>query len=711
LDADHLSQVQLDESDVLSWNGYTTHEVGSAGPPKLRTNESRRYVRFGTADASSTKGNYLSFGTQTWNVSAGFTAVGAIRFYNTKSWQRWFDFGNGQSNQNVAWAQMDQLNSTRFHVYDPEVTNEQPLPLNQWIVVVARASASEPSTDVWIDPETSIEGNVSASSQSGASNFTNRTLTNNWIGRSNWGYDSYACLDLRETAFYDRALTDAELRTVVLYMRVKYQDAMLSPSAHVALSLVRAFVDPSAVGVINLSNMHRGLGTPLNISSQSGIPNNGDISLSQFKGCGWGTNPKDMPGLYAWYSATSWSATLNRWEDLSGNLRHVTDIRPGSSIAVGESVDPLGRSVVCLSGDTASGMRFPDGVLPAPYTLFHVARYSGVYRRRIFDGLETFAYYSGFHGGRSGVAYHGSELAGTSRHGDEWVVSCDQNFIYRSNRVQRNTAIPSGTSQTLTINYGKLVNSETSDWAVAEVIVFDRELSHLENLKIEEYLYTKHSLQPLLQFPPPAGTPAGAEWTKDANDTVVGILDNVYRKYVTTVTGQAYGNGIYKAWANSIWGYSASDGYGGNEWPPSGAFDNLPAASGNKTGWHTRNTANSIEWYASDATSTAPAILGIDMPAPIVLRSYSIQTRGDATNFYQMPSMWEVQGSLDGLAWVTVDERSSETVWTLDPREYSPATPQNAFAHYRLVIYRSNAPVGSPGYIHIGDWRLFGYQS
>eukprot|EP00798_Chlamydomonas_sp_ICE-L_P029893 gene29893-17970_t len=52
--------------------------------------------------------------------------------------------------------------------------------------------------------------------------YAARTLTNKWIGRSNWSSDFYACLDVREMAFYDRSLTDSELSDVVGHLHDKY---------------------------------------------------------------------------------------------------------------------------------------------------------------------------------------------------------------------------------------------------------------------------------------------------------------------------------------------------------------------------------------------------------------------------------------------------------------------------------------------------------
>eukprot|EP00798_Chlamydomonas_sp_ICE-L_P025523 gene25523-11173_t len=363
LDASQLPQLSIDNTNVSSWNSFATAEVGGAGLTKLRTNEPNRYVRFGTTDATNSKGNYLNLGTQTWNLQNGFTFVGVVRFYQSKNWQRIFDFGN-----------------------DNKVTGT---------------------------------GTITS--------YAARTLTNNWIGRSNWagGIDSYACLDVREMAFYDRSLTDSELSDVVSYMRIKHFGDSIPILGPLSIKSILDFVDPGGSSGDNpyaMDKLFRGSRTPKYISSITRIPlaatEPARISFADFRGAGLTESPGDMIGLYAWYTPESWDVGTKSWTDISGNGRHATETRAGT-ITVGDSTDPLGRSITCISGGTGSGIRFPADVLPETYTLFHLARYStGGIRKPI----------------------------------------------------------------------------ESSDWACAEVIVFDRELTNAEMLGVEEYLYKKHSL-------------------------------------------------------------------------------------------------------------------------------------------------------------------------------------------------------------------------
>jgi hypothetical protein len=159
-----------------------------------------------------------------------------------------------------------------------------------------------------------------------------------------------------------------------------------------------------------------------------------------------------------------------------------------------------GRTV---PGGNVDGLRFPTTVMNVDspyYTLFHVARYYNPTgeptRRRIFDGLGN-NWLSGFHQAAIGGAYHAGSNWITPQpvdlHGNQWVLSTDQRNMYRSNGTDRTTATYTDTKSTqLTINYGQQVGGESSDWAVAEVIVYNRELTPTEYLSVEAYLSAKY---------------------------------------------------------------------------------------------------------------------------------------------------------------------------------------------------------------------------
>jgi hypothetical protein len=180
-------------------------------------------------------------------------------------------------------------------------------------------------------------------------------------------------------------------------------------------------------------------------------------------------------GLVGWYKGESWNGTS--WPDLSGNGNNCTEIRG--------TINSSGRFIY---GRNSDGLRFPTAILPSTYTLFHVAMYTGANKGRIFDGVGT-NWLSGFHYRKTGVAYHGAWLtqnATTAFPVSNILVSTDQKNLYRANGTNLTINSVTGSSDRLSINYGSI--SEYSDWAVFEVVVYNRELSLGEIESVESYL-------------------------------------------------------------------------------------------------------------------------------------------------------------------------------------------------------------------------------
>jgi hypothetical protein len=145
-----------------------------------------------------------------------------------------------------------------------------------------------------------------------------------------------------------------------------------------------------------------------------------------------------------------------------------------------------------LEGGTADGLQFPSNLMTSAYTIFHVARYDGT-EERIFSSYSN-NWLSGFWDGNAGVAYHEDWITPrTDYEGTNWVISTDQKDLYRSNGTTRSdgttgtTLIPS-----LSINYG--IQNQYSDFQVAEIIVFNRELNSTEYGQVEQYLSKKYNL-------------------------------------------------------------------------------------------------------------------------------------------------------------------------------------------------------------------------
>ena len=138
------------------------------------------------------------------------------------------------------------------------------------------------------------------------------------------------------------------------------------------------------------------------------------------------------------------------------------------------------------------------------YTLFHVARYTGLgtytcsscaagSKARILasdSSCDQTNFLSGFWYGYSGVAYHNDWLTRNDIdvHGTDWVISSDSYQTYRSNGVSRVTSA-GGTSDLPSLAINRFnTNPENSDFMIADIIIFNSQLSSSQITTIENYL-------------------------------------------------------------------------------------------------------------------------------------------------------------------------------------------------------------------------------
>ena len=200
-------------------------------------------------------------------------------------------------------------------------------------------------------------------------------------------------------------------------------------------------------------------------------------------------------GLVGWYDVGSW--TGSQWTDKSGAGNHAV-LTSGIVSATGNT----------LSGTPDDGLLWPAAILPATYTLFYVARYNSDpgygSRGRIFNGYST-NWLSGFWNSFTGVAYH-SDATGwvTDPYNgvganNEWIVGCDRNTSLRCNGKLLGS-VGAGNSDRLCINARPGGNGEYSDWAVSDVIVYNRALSLTEILQVEAYLFAKNAVRLMYDF-------------------------------------------------------------------------------------------------------------------------------------------------------------------------------------------------------------------
>jgi hypothetical protein len=571
--ADETIWVDLESTRTESaWNSNTT-KIYNTGINI--TNTPYTYYQLLIENAVITTANQTSglVAIGDWSLytnPAGFTTIGVIRFWQIRTWQRWFDFGNGAGLLNIFLAKVGTTNiQSQFTVLNT-ISNitDNTVPIgNDWCIVIARLTNAS-LLESWANPSSTLNPRYATTGT--ITDYAPRRLTNNWIGRSASSGDSYACLDIRETHIYDYALSDTQLKNFVISLRAKYgYDPRLPTSGRISFNEIRSLVPLGSKISVNSNNL-RSITNTVSDGSQN-IAKTSEFSLTNLYGVGYSGYPTSIPNLYAWYTPQSWSTTNNRWEDISGNSRHT--ILTKGSITVGNSTDTNGRTIQCLIGSTTAGVRFPTTVLPTQFTLFHLTRYTGGTRGRIFDGIGVnYTWFDGFHINKSGVSYRNAQLTPQlDVFVNNWVLSSSQNNIYRANGIQQNNAIPTGLSAQITINYGDAANVEPSDWACAEVIVYNRLLSIQEINLVEQYIRNKHKFEPqygLDALSSTAKTNMVAAYSfQRAMPSYFGptvrvrrSTDNIEIDFYATITGVLYAGSINSGVTLSSW-LGTSTGY------------------------------------------------------------------------------------------------------------------------------------------------------
>ena len=202
----------------------------------------------------------------------------------------------------------------------------------------------------------------------------------------------------------------------------------------------------------------------------------------------WPELPAPVDGYIAWYTADSISGTT--WTDLSTYSNDATIGGSGYSVT-STTGNGATKTFNVLEGTTNTTVTFPAGILPSTYTFFHVARYNGSSNYRIFQD-STANWLSGFWNGTSGVAFHGAWLNQTGVHGTNWFYSTDQANLYRSNGVERGTISGGSSATNLRVNISAY--TEFSDFQIAEILVYNTELSSADYQTTEAYLSAKYGI-------------------------------------------------------------------------------------------------------------------------------------------------------------------------------------------------------------------------
>ena len=390
LDATVLAATLTNSANVTSWGGATGLAVGNGSYPAFKQFSSEpadQYVVFpgNTITTDASNGSYLNFGTTTWNVATngGFTYVGYINFNAITSYERLFDFGSGAASNNIYMSREGTTANLRISIHQAatEYAISTTAPVistggSNWQVVAGRVLNT--GTNAW-NLSMWVNGANVRSNTWTSTVLSDRTVTNSYVGRSNWG-DPYGSFSIREALFYNRALSDAEMGVITAYLTSKYSTLY--------------YVNPVERSLSVLGN---------NATTSLKITTNGDVSLRSVNGLviknprGWNAPnhmrfdilkylqaSRDscciMPGLDGvrtgggTFSISSWCGVL-----MADGRVYCT---PGNSGATARIYDPVLDTTVAAGGSFPAATYF-GGVLLNDGRVFCVPR--GSTTARIYD--------------------------------------------------------------------------------------------------------------------------------------------------------------------------------------------------------------------------------------------------------------------------------------------------------------------------------------
>lgn len=230
--------------------------------------------------------------------------------------------------------------------------------------------------------------------------------------------------------------------------------------------------------------------------------------------------PPYASSLTGWFTAHGYNLPTSTWRDWSGAGNHVSASGQGIRQPVGHVVLHGAAAIAAntsvlngqpfISGNTSARVFFPATLLPPRFTMFHVTRYFGSSAKRILAGSSRSTnWLSCHHEGRAGLAIHAPPHFGSTLtvsvtgdadlHGSSWVLSVDQHSLYRSQGVQRSSVSYLGYSGSIQIGINAYwvgtMHEESSDWAAAAVLIYDRELNAAEIEEVENHLSALYAVQ------------------------------------------------------------------------------------------------------------------------------------------------------------------------------------------------------------------------
>jgi len=245
-------------------------------------------------------------------------------------------------------------------------------------------------------------------------------------------------------------------------------------------------------------------------------------NISSFTNSGISIKPSS---IYANYTGNG-PFTLNgnnitQWNDISGNNRHIIKYRGSptkSTFTCGTCGTISSSSFNTVKGTYNDGFQLPKA-LPINHTFVYVARYIGdknttSNNRRIFDSdvgiancLWCFYEYISCRTHKKNIGWVTTTIPRMTDP-NYWIIGIETNISSRFNGINctnnycnygNNYSFPPriGHCPLVTINYGYVPEvyggGEIGNWEIAEIIIYDSELTENEQITLENYLAVKYN--------------------------------------------------------------------------------------------------------------------------------------------------------------------------------------------------------------------------
>ena len=193
---------------VSAWGSASVSQFSQTTPSNRPTLESMG-VNFNRGNSQ-----YLSNTNLTFNIQNGFTILAYIRFnsdLSSSKYERIFDFGTGSNTiyNNILLARYDTNSKITFQLFNEWnsiLRIDSDIQENTMFLTAYRYSYSGGTGTLERYLNKTLDTTISNSTQVSA-----RTLTSNFIGKSNWTYDSMLNATIGGILFYERKLSDFEL--------------------------------------------------------------------------------------------------------------------------------------------------------------------------------------------------------------------------------------------------------------------------------------------------------------------------------------------------------------------------------------------------------------------------------------------------------------------------------------------------------------------